>query len=515
MTSLTRTAARSLAGSPRRTRGATLVLGALPPPPAARLRRVRDGLAGARRAPRARRGGQGAPARADRRRALRARGARRGAAEPPRDRHSLRGRGRRRRRLSGVGARARGRRSPSCSRPDGCRTATSSRSGSRCATRLPTPTRQGVVHRDVKPSNVLVPEQPASPAQVAKLTDFGVARVIGGDSLTRTGDVIGTAAYMAPEQAEGREAGAAADLYSLALVLYEALTGVNPIAAGTAAQRARRLGRPSAAAAPPAPRDPPRARRGRSTWRCALARVSAGASSELAPALVASLEQVDDRPGVVESPWPGRTRRPTDHLEEAFAEPREQAAAAEAPIPADDNARLAPARRRGNRGRWDHGLDRRGGLRAPAAQSRRSAASRAPASPLAALPQDRLAGAHARGGRHADRPEPRRRRLAGRPRCARSGRADVPPSASAGRWPAARPGARRAGSGRSVARAGGAGTSGMATRDARRDRLDLGRDRRACSAGRVCTPTWSPGPRLARRGRHRCTTRRATSSALF
>src|SRR6202035_4104699 len=77
---------------------------------------------------------------------------------------------------------------------------------------------------------------------VAKLTDFGVARIVGGDTLTRTGDVVGTAAYMAPEQAEGREVGAAADLYALALVLYEALTGVNPVRTGTAAQRARRLG---------------------------------------------------------------------------------------------------------------------------------------------------------------------------------------------------------------------------------------------------------------------------------
>ena len=101
---------------------------------------------------------------------------------------------------------------------------------------------ENVVHRDVKPSNVLVPERPSTPASVAKLTDFGVARIVGGDSLTRTGDVVGTAAYMAPEQAEGREVGAAADLYALALVLYEALTGVNPVRTGTAAQRARRLG---------------------------------------------------------------------------------------------------------------------------------------------------------------------------------------------------------------------------------------------------------------------------------
>src|SRR5947209_11857164 len=88
---------------------------------------------------------------------------------------------------------------------------------------------QGVVHRDVKPSNVLMPDAPSTSAEIAKLTDFGVARVIGGDSLTRTGDVVGTTAYMAPEQAEGREVDPSADLYSLALIVYEALTGVNPV----------------------------------------------------------------------------------------------------------------------------------------------------------------------------------------------------------------------------------------------------------------------------------------------
>jgi hypothetical protein len=190
---------------------------------------------------------------------------------------------------------------------------------------------QGVVHRDVKPSNVLVPEKPATPTQIAKLTDFGVARVIGGDSLTRTGDVIGTAAYMAPEQAEGREAGAAADLYSLALVLYEALTGVNPIATGTAAQRARRLG----AHLPPLRRqrrEIPRelaqavdlALRPRARER--------GSLEELRSGLVVSLEHVDDRPGVVESPWPAITRHPVAQLDDAFAEPRERAAV-EAPEP--------------------------------------------------------------------------------------------------------------------------------------------------------------------------------------
>jgi hypothetical protein len=86
----------------------------------------------------------------------------------------------------------------------------------------------GVVHRDVKPSNVLVPTRATGYADRAKLTDFGVAHVAGGDSLTRTGDVIGTLAYMAPEQAEGSDAGPEADLYALAIVLYEALSGVNP-----------------------------------------------------------------------------------------------------------------------------------------------------------------------------------------------------------------------------------------------------------------------------------------------
>ncbi len=88
---------------------------------------------------------------------------------------------------------------------------------------------RGVIHRDVKPSNVLVLTRPASPQYPAKLADFGVAHVLGSETLTRTGDVIGTLAYMAPEQADGREASPAADLYSLAVVAYEALTGVNPL----------------------------------------------------------------------------------------------------------------------------------------------------------------------------------------------------------------------------------------------------------------------------------------------
>jgi len=101
---------------------------------------------------------------------------------------------------------------------------------------------RGVVHRDVKPGNIMVPDRPHDGAGVAKLTDFGVARIAGEDVLTRTGDVVGTLAYMAPEQAEGRDAGAEADLYALALVLYEALAGVNPVRGRGAASTARRVG---------------------------------------------------------------------------------------------------------------------------------------------------------------------------------------------------------------------------------------------------------------------------------
>jgi hypothetical protein len=103
---------------------------------------------------------------------------------------------------------------------------------------------RGVIHRDVKPQNVMVLAEPAAGAGFAKLADFGVAHVASGDPLTRTGDVVGTLAYMAPEQAEGARVTPACDVYSLALTLYEAWTGTNPVKAGGPAATARRLGRP-------------------------------------------------------------------------------------------------------------------------------------------------------------------------------------------------------------------------------------------------------------------------------
>ncbi|MBX5440636.1 MAG: serine/threonine protein kinase [Solirubrobacteraceae bacterium] len=158
---------------------------------------------------------------------------------------------------------------------------------------------RGVIHRDVKPGNVMVCEQHADGGATAKICDFGIARIVGGEALTRTGDVVGTLAYMAPEQAEGRRITPAVDVYALGLVLYEALTGTNPIRGAGPADTARRVGielpqlrrvrrdLPEAlcdaidAAVAAAPRAPP-------------------TPARLRAALLAAVDQVDDEPGIVE-----------------------------------------------------------------------------------------------------------------------------------------------------------------------------------------------------------------------
>jgi serine/threonine protein kinase len=98
---------------------------------------------------------------------------------------------------------------------------------------------RGVVHRDVKPQNVLVGDD-GEPR--AKLMDFGIARLADAAALTAPGDVVGTLAYMSPEQAEGTAAGPAADVYSLALTLYECWGGENPNRRATPAATARAIG---------------------------------------------------------------------------------------------------------------------------------------------------------------------------------------------------------------------------------------------------------------------------------
>ncbi len=93
--------------------------------------------------------------------------------------------------------------------------------------------RNGVVHRDVKPGNLLV-----SDSDVVKLADFGIARAADQSSITQVGSVLGTAAYLAPEQARGEEAGPRADLYSLGVVAYQLLTGRLPYEASSLSELA-------------------------------------------------------------------------------------------------------------------------------------------------------------------------------------------------------------------------------------------------------------------------------------
>lgn len=87
---------------------------------------------------------------------------------------------------------------------------------------------RGVVHRDVKPDNVMI--ETSDDAARVVLTDFGVAHITGMETMTATGALVGSPAYMSPEQARGHEVTAAADLWSLGAMLYEMVTGIVPFA---------------------------------------------------------------------------------------------------------------------------------------------------------------------------------------------------------------------------------------------------------------------------------------------
>ena len=157
----------------------------------------------------------------------------------------------------------------------------------------------GVIHRDVKPGNILIPDAPRSEAGVVKLADFGIAQLAGDAPLTLTGDVVGTLAYMSPEQARGEGVDLESDIWALGIVLFEGFAGRNPVRGKTPAQTARTLAdgdvdllgelRPDLppdladaidSALEPDPDD-----------RCSL--------SELSSALREGLVELDDEPGTI------------------------------------------------------------------------------------------------------------------------------------------------------------------------------------------------------------------------
>jgi serine/threonine protein kinase len=93
--------------------------------------------------------------------------------------------------------------------------------------------RNGVVHRDVKPGNLMRSED-----GVVKLADFGIAKATEQSSITQVGSVLGTAAYLAPEQARGEDAGPRSDIYSLGVVAYQLLSGRLPYEAASLSELA-------------------------------------------------------------------------------------------------------------------------------------------------------------------------------------------------------------------------------------------------------------------------------------
>ncbi|HEX4701313.1 MAG TPA: serine/threonine-protein kinase, partial [Pseudonocardiaceae bacterium] len=175
---------------------------------------------------------------------------------------------------------------------------------------------RGYVHRDVKPGNIMVMTDPAGKVTV-KLTDFGIAKAADAAPVTRSGMVMGTAHYIAPEQALGQEAEPASDVYSLAVVGYECLIGHRPFLSENAVTVAMMHIRDMA---PPLPPDvPPAVRsliettmvkdarlryRSGGEFAAAAAAVRAGQPVPAPSGLIVAAQPMLGRPGAVPTAYP-------------------------------------------------------------------------------------------------------------------------------------------------------------------------------------------------------------------
>lgn len=152
----------------------------------------------------------------------------------------------------------------------------------------------GIIHRDIKPANILLVQvRPGEPVR-PKLTDFGIARIVDGTRLTATGTMVGTAAYLSPEQAMGSPLSPATDIYSLGLVLLECIKGTVEFPGSAVESAVARLHR-----APVIPEDLPE------EWQHLLSSMTAiqpqerPSAADLETALRRALVSPDSVPGEV------------------------------------------------------------------------------------------------------------------------------------------------------------------------------------------------------------------------
>jgi serine/threonine protein kinase len=184
---------------------------------------------------------------------------------------------------------------------------------------------RGIIHRDIKPANILIDD-----ADRPHLSDFGIARLVdtATTGITATGFVIGTAAYLAPEQVRGERVSAAADVYALGLVLLECCSGERAFAGSSIEAAMARLTK-----TPDLPDDMP-------TWCKPLLRAMTAQDPALRPSAVTVARALHDREYSGVEDWP---TQPVDIVEPTTMEAEPTAVYEIVPVPADDLPVASPA----------------------------------------------------------------------------------------------------------------------------------------------------------------------------